>query len=117
APQVSLAAAPQAATQATESSAEAPAADARSPNVADATAPAAEAAEGSTVEAAPADAATDYTPLGPEWIKGAPESGALTFQEQFSADRSEEHTSELQSRENLVCRLLLETKKPLGVAA
>src|SRR5690606_38393852 len=26
--------------------------------------------------------------------------------------RSEEHTSELQSRENLVCRLLLETKKP-----
>src|SRR5207302_729189 len=29
-------------------------------------------------------------------------------------DRSEEHTSELQSRENLVCRLLLEKKnKPL----
>src|SRR5690606_41637484 len=27
-------------------------------------------------------------------------------------DRSEEHTSELQSRENLVCRLLLETKNP-----
>src|SRR5690606_41584206 len=26
--------------------------------------------------------------------------------------RSEEHTSELQSRENLVCRLLLEQKKP-----
>src|SRR5690606_41125301 len=26
-------------------------------------------------------------------------------------DRSEEHTSELQSRENLVCRLLLGTKK------
>src|SRR5436309_12125530 len=26
-------------------------------------------------------------------------------------DRSEEHTSELQSRENLVCRLLLEIKK------
>src|SRR5690606_23652288 len=30
------------------------------------------------------------------------------FQEKF---RSEEHTSELQSRENLVCRLLLEKKK------
>src|SRR5690606_39318364 len=30
----------------------------------------------------------------------------------FSEDkRSEEHTSELQSRENLVCRLLLEKKK------
>src|SRR5690606_34543957 len=28
-----------------------------------------------------------------------------------SASRSEEHTSELQSRENLVCRLLLEKKK------
>src|SRR5690606_41559446 len=26
--------------------------------------------------------------------------------------RSEEHTSELQSRENLVCRILLEKKKP-----
>src|SRR5690606_41133610 len=29
----------------------------------------------------------------------------------FGAMRSEEHTSELQSRENLVCRLLLEKKK------
>src|SRR5690606_41655647 len=28
-----------------------------------------------------------------------------------AAHRSEEHTSELQSRENLVCRLLLEKKK------
>src|SRR5690625_5963412 len=30
-----------------------------------------------------------------------------------SGDRSEEHTSELQSRGHLVCRLLLETKKQL----
>src|SRR5690606_41973457 len=30
---------------------------------------------------------------------------------QCGGDRSEEHTSELQSRENLVCRLLLEKKK------
>src|SRR5690606_42134632 len=29
-------------------------------------------------------------------------------------ERSEEHTSELQSRENLVCRLLLEKKNGLG---
>src|SRR3712207_8491674 len=29
-----------------------------------------------------------------------------------SLDRSEEHTSELQSRQYLVCRLLLEKKKP-----
>src|SRR6266511_3669635 len=30
-----------------------------------------------------------------------------------SMERSEEHTSELQSRENLVCRLLLEKKKKM----
>src|SRR5690606_40621212 len=30
-----------------------------------------------------------------------------------SSQRSEEHTSELQSRENLVCRLLLEKKKKI----
>src|SRR5690606_41671447 len=34
--------------------------------------------------------------------------GAQAF---FNRNRSEEHTSELQSRENLVCRLLLEKKK------
>src|SRR5690606_42155753 len=32
-------------------------------------------------------------------------------EELFIYGRSEEHTSELQSRENLVCRLLLEKKK------
>src|SRR5690606_40992328 len=32
-----------------------------------------------------------------------------------SSHRSEEHTSELQSRENLVCRLLLEKKKEKNV--
>src|SRR5690606_42018445 len=38
----------------------------------------------------------------------SPASGpALTY----AGFRSEEHTSELQSRENLVCRLLLEKKK------
>src|SRR5688572_31016780 len=31
--------------------------------------------------------------------------------------RSEEHTSELQSQSNLVCRLLLEKKKPTIVAS
>src|SRR5436309_10765331 len=36
----------------------------------------------------------------------------ITRQEAWTTrDRSEEHTSELQSRENLVCRLLLEKKK------
>src|SRR5690606_9179812 len=33
------------------------------------------------------------------------------FRARRKAERSEEHTSELQSRENLVCRLLLEKKK------
>src|SRR5258706_11048166 len=33
-----------------------------------------------------------------------------------SADRSEEHTSELQSLTNLVCRLLLEKKKKRGTS-
>src|SRR2546430_13511822 len=36
----------------------------------------------------------------------------VTFREKlFSVFRSEEHTSELQSQSNLVCRLLLEKKK------
>src|SRR5690606_40163223 len=37
-------------------------------------------------------------------------SGAALFPDRHRR-RSEEHTSELQSRENLVCRLLLEKKK------
>src|SRR2546430_8755350 len=32
-----------------------------------------------------------------------------------TANRSEEHTSELQSQSNLVCRLLLEKKKNAGI--
>src|SRR3712207_7948209 len=32
----------------------------------------------------------------------------------WAADRSEEHTSELQSRQYLVCRLLLEKKKKIS---
>src|SRR5690606_41914981 len=35
----------------------------------------------------------------------------IVFDTGHQAYRSEEHTSELQSRENLVCRLLLEKKK------
>src|SRR5688572_31871767 len=42
-----------------------------------------------------------------------PSGGALAFQAPSYGDniRSEEHTSELQSQSNLVCRLLLEKKK------
>src|SRR5690606_40134043 len=35
----------------------------------------------------------------------------VLFEKAKTLNRSEEHTSELQSRENLVCRLLLEKKK------
>src|SRR5690606_41317328 len=39
------------------------------------------------------------------------DSSERAFARWVFAARSEEHTSELQSRENLVCRLLLEKKK------
>src|SRR2546430_10383228 len=42
------------------------------------------------------------------WIEGAYRSGNRT---ELFLSRSEEHTSELQSQSNLVCRLLLEKKK------
>src|SRR5256885_6671539 len=44
---------------------------------------------------------------------GPPVNGTVEIAgpEQFRLDRSEEHTSELQSPCNLVCRLLLEKKK------
>src|SRR3712207_6892165 len=41
--------------------------------------------------------------------RGAP----LEVERRGAGDRSEEHTSELQSRQYLVCRLLLEKKKTL----
>src|SRR5436309_8270498 len=44
-------------------------------------------------------------------FKGRPDSMFPLEFEYLVAQRSEEHTSELQSRENLVCRLLLEKKK------
>src|SRR5690242_21109821 len=42
-----------------------------------------------------------------------PADGSTTFTVAFTPARSEEHTSELQSHVNLVCRLLLEKKKQL----
>src|SRR5436309_9958022 len=44
-------------------------------------------------------------------VHGVGEKTAVKLVGQFGSVRSEEHTSELQSRENLVCRLLLEKKK------
>src|SRR2546427_3709724 len=66
-------------------------------------------------------------PTGPQVRKGRPSARALEINAARAARaltgpqegrpsaralRSEEHTSELQSQSNLVCRLLLEKKKP-----
>src|SRR5690606_41067389 len=45
------------------------------------------------------------------WDRFAPFFAEAFPETQKTHGRSEEHTSELQSRENLVCRLLLEKKK------
>src|SRR3712207_6951134 len=53
----------------------------------------------------------DVTPLGSQSLEMHVRTGRALH---VSADlRSEEHTSELQSRQYLVCRLLLEKKKNL----
>src|SRR2546430_6835363 len=43
---------------------------------------------------------------------GSPAWWLDRLQKKMAARRSEEHTSELQSQSNLVCRLLLEKQKP-----
>src|SRR2546427_5819897 len=45
------------------------------------------------------------------WIHHHSDDRAFFPLQQALVDRSEEHTSELQSQSNLVCRLLLEKKK------
>src|SRR3712207_8608793 len=49
-----------------------------------------------------------YLAQGSDWGAGVTAWIALDY----PTSRSEEHTSELQSRQYLVCRLLLEKKKP-----
>src|SRR2546430_8380038 len=61
-----------------------------------------------------------FTVYSPEWdhkeLRLAASDGThertLWVGNESTAERSEEHTSELQSQSNLVCRLLLEKKKP-----
>src|SRR2546427_7601474 len=45
------------------------------------------------------------------WLSPATARGAQSARPRLASRRSEEHTSELQSQSNLVCRLLLEKKK------
>src|SRR3712207_7578824 len=81
----------------------------------------------------PIKVASIYTvPVEQQWVSrihkalnGAKERGDVTYKwsenvanndyerimRQYAEERSEEHTSELQSRQYLVCRLLLEKKK------
>src|SRR5688572_31594362 len=50
--------------------------------------------------------------VGADWWGAEPPDAPRTYVgRQSCAQRSEEHTSELQSQSNLVCRLLLEKKK------
>src|SRR5690349_11048437 len=55
---------------------------------------------------------SDYTRLGDRWTMSVGQGGPVgTPGAAQPRSRSEEHTSELQSRRDLVCRLLLEKKK------
>src|SRR5690242_21304965 len=53
----------------------------------------------------------DRPPRSPASSLGRPPSASPTTSHPPERSRSEEHTSELQSHVNLVCRLLLEKKK------
>src|SRR5690606_41653592 len=55
--------------------------------------------------------AIKFTPPGGRVFVSAKKEGGRMHISVTDTGRSEEHTSELQSRENLVCRLLLEKKK------
>src|SRR5699024_11374851 len=48
-------------------------------------------------------------------LKARPQTGFMPLAKAYTDARSEEHTSELQSRFDLVCRLLLEKKKQLNM--
>src|SRR2546429_4739937 len=56
-------------------------------------------------------AAFDDCAFGTDTISPTPKSVPSAVRMLVTAERSEEHTSELQSRLHLVCRLLLEKKK------
>src|SRR5436309_9700539 len=64
--------------------------------------------------------AADYLRFPHEWNRAGTTCPGTDSEQSFlqphalAVARSEEHTSELQSRENLVCRLLLEKKKDAG---
>src|SRR3712207_7786770 len=56
--------------------------------------------------------ARPYQEAAPDGEEAARQAGTSSREASGYQRRSEEHTSELQSRQYLVCRLLLEKKKP-----
>src|SRR2546430_9913518 len=54
---------------------------------------------------------TQIKVLGEQFLAGAKLAIHMMFRGGYASERSEEHTSELQSQSNIVCRLLLEKKK------
>src|SRR5206468_1089088 len=54
-------------------------------------------------------------PDTPEWFAWVAKQSSFRFVGRAGSFRSEEHTSELQSRSDLVCRLLLEKKKKKNI--
>src|SRR5574344_2322881 len=62
----------------------------------------------------PSDAANTYDLINADSIMltcSQPDYGGFPAGTTYTVERSEEHTSELQSPDHLVCRLLLEKKK------
>src|SRR3712207_1830872 len=66
--------------------------------------------DGSTAPARSRSTAASTAPLSGRLSQGTSVSGPASASRRASRPRSEEHTSELQSRHYLVCRLLLEKK-------
>src|SRR5256885_12280014 len=64
-----------------------------------------------SLEALQAAALSDHAGQAGEWLRGAGLAARPRLAAALEVERSEEHTSELQSPCNLVCRLLLEKKK------
>src|SRR5690606_39298616 len=63
-----------------------------------------------STQAAASASGSSATVSGCDSGSGSSRTGSSTSTISVSSGRSEEHTSELQSREKLVCRLLLENK-------